>query len=287
MGKTMNRDELLLNKGIQALQAAEPDGAQLAASATRVAHTLGLDGVPERVDHAIESCDDVRHMLPAFRAGALSHARSQLIEAHIRDCSGCRRSFQGASAKAVNWSVPKAARASVWRPRVFGWTFASAVALLISMLFIYKAYWEVPPGVRAAVESIDGAAYRISDAGDRPLSSGDQLKEGEHLRTGGGAHAVLRLTDGSTIELNERTQLGVGARGHNTTISLDDGDVIVKAAKRSSGYLYVRTPDCRVAVTGTVFSVNSGIKGSRVAVLEGSVNVRHAGINTLIRSSNR
>jgi hypothetical protein len=287
MGNTMRRDELLLRNGIQALQASEPDAAQLAASATRVADRLGLDGVREVVDHAIGSCDDVRQLLPAFRAGALANERSLLIQAHIRDCSVCRHYFQGGSAKAVNWSVPKAAHASVWRPRVFGWAFASAVALLISMLFVYRAYWEVPPGVRAAVESIDGAAYRISDTGDRPLSSGDELKEGEHLRTSGGAHAVLRLTDGSTIELNERTQLGVGARGHNTTITLDDGDVIVKAAKRTSGYLYVRTPDCRVAVTGTVFSVNSGIKGSRVAVLQGSVNVLHAGVNTLIHAGDQ
>jgi hypothetical protein len=283
----MRQDESLLNKGIQALKSAEPDAAQLTASATRVAHQLGLDGVSDTVDHAIESCDDVQHMLPAFRAGSLSHARSQLIEAHIRDCGLCRRHFHGASSSAVNWSAPRAAHAFVWRPRMFGWTFASAFALLIVMLFVYKAYWEIPPGVRAEVQSIDGAAYRISDTGDRQLASGDQLKEGDHLRTSGGAHAVLRLADGSTVELNERTQLGVGARGHNTTINLDDGDVIVKAAKRSSGYLYVHTPDCRVAVTGTVFSVNSGIKGSRVAVLEGSVNVFHAGLNTLIHAGDQ
>jgi hypothetical protein len=155
------------------------------------------------------------------------------------------------------------------------------------MLFVYKAYWEVPPGVRAEVQSIDGTAYRVSDAGDRRLAAGDKLAEGEHLRTSGGAHAVLRLADGSTLELNERTVLGVGARGHDTTVSLEDGDLIVQAAKRSSGHLYVRTPDCRVAVTGTVFSINSGIKGSRVAVLQGTVDVLHAGVNTLIHAGDQ
>jgi hypothetical protein len=39
----------------------------------------------------------------------------------------------------------------------------------------------------------------------------------------------------------------------------------------------VRTDDCRVAVTGTVFSVNSGTKGSRVAVIQGAVRVTQAG----------
>jgi hypothetical protein len=283
----MRHDELLLRKGIQALKATEPDGAQLAASAARVADRLGIDGVDGIVDHAIESCDDVRQLFAAFRAGALSDARSQLVKAHIRDCSACRRRFQGGPAKVSDWSAPRAARATVWRPRVFGWTFASAAALLVCLLFVYKAYWEIPPGVRAEVQSIDGAAYRISDTGDRQLAPGDKLAEGEHLRTSGGAHAVLRLTDGSTVELNERTVLAVGARGHNTTIALDGGDVIVQAAKRTSGHLYVRTPDCRVAVTGTVFSVDSGIKGSRVAVLQGSVDVSHAGVDTVVQAGDQ
>jgi hypothetical protein len=119
------------------------------------------------------------------------------------------------------------------------------------------------------------------------LSAGDQLKAGEQFRTSGGAHAVLRLSDGSTVEVNERSVLGVGARGHNMTISLNNGAVIVQAAKRDSGHLYLKTPDCRVAVTGTVFSVNSGIKGSRVAVLQGSVQVMHAGMDTLVHAGDQ
>ena len=137
------------------------------------------------------------------------------------------------------------------------------------------------------MQSIDGSAYGISDAGDRQLSAGDQLKDGEQFRTSGGAHAILRLSDGSTVEVNERSVLGVGARGHNMTISLNNGAVIVQAAKRDSGHLYLKTPDCRVAVTGTVFSVNSGIKGSRVAVLQGSVQVMHAGMDTLVHAGDQ
>jgi hypothetical protein len=277
-------DETLLKAAVVAMQADEPDGEQITASAERVAGRLGIDVVAS----AIESCGDVAQLLPSYRAGDLPSARSLLIEAHLRECGACRSQFRNASRPAiVNWSAPAAARATAWQPRRFGWAMAACFALMACTFFLYKAYWQVPPGVRAEVQSIDGSAWRISNAGDRQLFRGDKLTEGEQLRTSGGAHAVLRLTDGSTVEVNERSVLGVGARGHNMTITLDNGAVIVQAAKRDFGHLYVKTPDCRVAVTGTVFSVNSGIKGSRVAVLQGSVHVVHAGVDSLIQAGDQ
>jgi len=282
----MRQDEALLNTALQALKDDEPDATQVSASARRVADRLGMAGVSNLAIDAIHSCADVQKLLPAFQAGNLSNARSLLIHAHLNECSLCRRRLQSGSA-VLDWSTPRPARAIVWHPRVFGWGLASAAALLVSSLFVYRAYWQVPPGVRAEVQSIDGSAYRISATGDRPLAPGDQLAEGDHLRTSGGAHAVLRLSDGSTVEVNERSALGVGARGHNMTVTLDDGDVIVQAAKRTTGHLYVKTPDCRVAVTGTVFSVDSGIKGSRVAVLQGAVDVSHAGVDSVIHAGDQ
>jgi hypothetical protein len=282
----MKRDESLLNTALQALKDYEPDATQLAASARRVADRLGIDGVTNVAIEAIHSCDDVQQLLPSYRAGNLSPARSLLIKAHLHECSVCQRRFQSGT-KVLDWSAPRPARAFVWHPRAFGWSFAGALALLVSGLFVYRAYWQVPPGVRAEVQSIDGSAYRVSATGDRPLAPGDQLAEGDHLRTSGGAHAVLRLSDGSTVEVNQRSVLAVGAQGNNMTVTLDDGDVIVQAAKRTSGHLYVKTPDCRVAVTGTVFSVDSGIKGSRVAVLEGTVDVSHAGVDSVIHAGDQ
>ena len=284
----MKQDEMLLRTAVQALQADEPEGEQLAASARRVADRLGIDTMNESRVDAIASCDDVQHLFGSYRAGTLSQARSLLIEAHMRDCSACRRRFRnGSSAAVLDWSAPKARRAVAWHPQALGWALASAFALMVTFFFIYKTYWQVPPGVRAEVQSIDGSAYRISETGDRKLSPGETLGEGEILRTSGGSHAVLRLMDGSTVEVNERSVVGVGARGRNMTVALDNGAVIVQAAKRTSGHLYVKTPDCRVAVTGTVFSVDTGLKGSRVAVLQGSVHVLHQGMDTLATAGNQ
>jgi hypothetical protein len=286
-----DHEETLLRNAVQVLQMAEPDTDEISASAQRVAGRLGivekgLQGSPMK--ETIESCEDVQRLLGSYRAGKLSGPRALFVEAHLRDCGACLSRFRsGSGTEAVDWSTPKVRRALGWRPQVFGWALAPSLALLLCAFFVYRAYWQVPAGVRAEMQSIDGAAYRISDTGDRQLQPGDKLSEGDHLRTAGGAHAVLRLADGSTVELNERSVVSVGARGQNMTVSLDNGAVIVQAAKRTSGHLYVKTPDCRVAVTGTVFSVDSGIKGSRVAVLQGTVHVTHGGVDSLLHAGDQ
>ena len=105
----MNRDEMLLRTAVQALQADEPEAEQVAASARRVAGRLGIDIVNESRVDAIASCDDVQHLFGSYRAGTLSSARSLLIEAHLRDCSGCRRQFKGGSG-ARFWTGPLPSR---------------------------------------------------------------------------------------------------------------------------------------------------------------------------------
>src|SRR5262249_6943504 len=70
--------------------------------------------------------------------------------------------------------------------------------------------------------------------------------------------------------------------GTDLTVRLAQGSVIVQAAQRRSGHLYVVTSDCRVAVTGTVFGVSAGTKGSRVSVIEGEVRVAQASGETVL-----
>jgi hypothetical protein len=281
-----HQNDAMLTAAIDALKTNEPNSAMLAASARRVSERLGVDSIDGISVGAINSCDDVQHLLSAYRTKTLSKPQSLMVEAHLRECLVCLHKTRSESA-VLDWAAPKSTRAVAWRPRTFGWALAATLVLSVCALFIYKAYWQVPPGVQAHVQSIDGAAYSISGTGDRQLNPGDELKAGEHLRTTGGSHATVRLADGSTIEVNERTVLAVSARGRDMTLSLDNGAAIVQAAKRTSGHLYVKTPDCRVAVTGTLFSVDAGIKGSRVAVLQGSVHVAHAGVDTLLQAGDQ
>ena len=258
----MKNQEEMLDKAIKSMREAEPETAKSQLLQRRWRAGWG-SYLRKRGSGKLR---DIRPLLIAYHAGTLPENRALLVKAHLRECGVCLRRFHSGSG-AVDWSTPKVmpARnlcgrgrwAGRWRRR---WRWRQRACLS------YKAYWQVPQGVRAEVQSIDGSASLITDSGDRLLAAGAELKEGDELRTSGGSHAVLRLADGSTVEMNERSEVSVGARGRNMTVDLDHGAVIVKAAHRTSGHLYVKTDDCSVAVTGTVFSVNSGIKGSRVAV---------------------
>ncbi len=251
------RDEDLLEAAVHAVRAANLTAEEASASAQRVAERLGAAGFtdPAQRGKGSAGADAVDWAPPVWERAAPAYSRTGR------------------------------ARGPFWRMPVLQW--APVCAVLVCVFLAYKAYWQVPPGVRAQVQSLDGAVYRVSGTGERPLAKGEPLREGEQVRTAGGAHAVLRLADGSSVEMNERSVVAVAAKGRDLTLALGNGDVIVQAATRSAGHLFVRTDDLRVAVTGTIFAVDAGIKGSRVAVIKGAVDVRHEGADTILQAGDQ
>lgn len=284
---TQNKSNHDLESAIRAMRNDEPTAEQLRVSGVKVWQQLdgaatGVSPQPE----VIRGCEDVVCLLPEYAAGRLSTARALVVEAHLRDCVACRRQAAGREAStASRWTVaiPEAQR-SPW-PRFA--LLAAVILLSVSAFFVHNMYLAVPAGARASVHSLDGVAYRVTSEGDRLVKVGDQLSEGDILRTASGAHAFVRLSDGSMVEMNERSDFAVTARGKDMTVALNRGAILVQAAKRGSGHLYIKTPDCRVAVTGTVFSVNSGIKGSRVSVVEGTVDVTHGGDEDVLHAGDQ
>ena len=94
------------------------------------------------------------------------------------------------------------------------------------------------------------------------------------MRTGSDSGAVLELADGSRVELGAALATDARAAARDgVVLDLERGALIVEAAERKRGHLYVRTDDCLVSVVGTIFSVNHGVRGSRVSVLDGEVHV--------------
>ncbi|HXZ81207.1 MAG TPA: FecR domain-containing protein [Terriglobales bacterium] len=244
-------------------------------------------GASMRSTEIIRGCHDIRALLPAFHQGTLSAPRKLLVQDHLRECVSCREHAYGrrdAAETTAGWQIEPVRRHFAWltpSPRS-----ALAMCLLIAAIgiawLIRDVYFSPPAGARAHIESVEGQLYRVAASGERALTPGDEIAEGDFIRTGSGSHAFVRLLDGSRVEMNQRAEFSVTAGHRDTAIHLDQGSIIVQAAKRQTGHLYVKAPDCRVAVTGTVFAVNSGTKGSRVSVIEGEVRVAHDGAEDVL-----
>jgi len=257
----------LLEQAIAEIRNEAIDPAVMEAAGRRVAARL-------EQHTALRGCADFQTLIPEYRAGTLSAARALLIEDHIHECVTCRKALEAASGKVTAMPVRHARRAWSAMPG-FRWAVAAVLVLTAGLVFfaLGDRFRPAANGPEAVVESADGLIYRVSDTGSVPLLRGAQLPAGAAIRTARDSGATLRLRDGSLVEMRERSGFSVTEHGKDMTIGLEHGAIIVQAAKRHSGHLYVATRDCRVAVTGTVFSVNSGLKGSRVTVIEGTVLV--------------
>jgi len=288
-----SKQDARLDQAISELRAELPDAKTLSASAERVWQRLQA-GVGEetttRALQPIRGCADIRALLPAFHQHELAPARALIVEDHLRECVSCRSYAHGRamdSKASGGWRMEPATRGFQWS---FGRLSYAAAALAVLVAVVWTGYlWYIagPPGSRARIDSIAGQAYRIGWSGESALKPGDEVSQGEFIRTAANSHATVRLFDGSKVEMNQRAEFAVSADRRNTTVHLDQGSIIVQAAHRKTGHLYVSAPDCTVAVTGTVFSVNSGTKGSRVSVIEGEVHVKHAGSESILHSGDQ
>jgi len=278
-----NRNHPDLDSAVNAMRNDEPTPEQIRGASARILHRLQADA-PVAQPELIQGCDDIIRLLPAFNSGELSGQRALLVATHLHDCVSCRQRAEG-RATVVQWKAASSVRPTRRWP-----VFAVAAAMVLFALigfYVNNVYFAVPAGARATLQSLEGVAYKVTSQGDRLVAVGQVLQDGDILRTGAGSHAYVKLSDGSLVEVNERSAFAVKARGKDTTIDLDRGAVIVQAAHRASGHLYVKTPDCRVAVTGTIFGVKSGIKGSRVSVVQGTVEVAHNGDDDVLHAGDQ
>lgn len=278
----MNERKELLNRAIDAARSDTPGPAAESAAVDRV--WSRLNAAPDV--HHIRNCDDVCQLKRAYQSNELPEARRLLIADHLKECAACRGFYAGSVRPISAWSAP--ARPSAGFRVSPRWAMAAAVTLAVGIASPWL--WNrlnAPVGDSLAVQSIDGMLVRVAADGEQTLRTGDTLTGGAVIRTASASHAFVRLTDGSVIEMADRAQLSVTRGRQDMTIHLDRGNIIVQAAKRRTGHLYVQAPDCRVAVTGTTFAVNRGVKGSRVSVVEGEVHVAQAGQDKVLHSGDQ
>ncbi|MFZ1157165.1 MAG: FecR domain-containing protein, partial [Candidatus Sulfotelmatobacter sp.] len=236
--------------------------------------------------HMLRSCEDFQTLVPAYLEKKLPGARRLLFEDHVHQCVACRhaveqaRSGDSASRRPAGqpaWGIVLHAQAESRKFPAWQWAMtAAAVAVVVAgALALANGIFPGQHAVRGAVQNVNGSLYAVSDEQVRLIPAGYQIRNGDEIRTAKGSDAVVRLLDGSLVEMGERSDLSVSREWKGTTIHLDGGRIMVQAAKQHNGRLYVATDDCLVSVKGTIFSVNHGIKGSRVAVVEGVVRVAY------------
>jgi ferric-dicitrate binding protein FerR (iron transport regulator) len=279
-----------LDHALTAMRAEQPDNETMNAAGERVWQRVSqvASFASTAQVESIRGCEDVRTLLPQYSSGQLTSARALLVESHLHECVACRREAETGKRERSALAPWKTELPQVGNTG-FRWVAAAAAIVLfaVATYFAQDKFFSGPRGMRARVESLNGVLNRVGYSGDQPLKVGDEVTEGQMVRTGGASHAMLRLRDGSVVEMNERAEFGVSMGRKDTTIQLQRGNIIIQAAKRTTGHLYVAAQDCRVSVTGTVFSVNAGMKGSRVSVIEGEVRVAEAGAEKVLHSGDQ
>lgn len=269
----------------QAIAAERPPAEVEAAAAARVRQALAAaaagDAAETGAPHAdidanatLTSCADYQARMPALVAGTLPEAQRLLVEDHTRECIPCRKHLQAVRAgRAVADVAGPAAPARVGR---YYAAAAAVVGVAVAGVWLSQRVLLPPQDGIVQVRSVDGRMFTAGD--DRgadlvPLGPGDAVDGGDRIRTGAGSRAVLELADGSRVEAAGLTTFRVDARRSGHRVRVDRGSVIVQAARQENGSLIVSTEEMLVAVKGTIFAVTHGVKGSRVSVIEGEVEV--------------
>jgi hypothetical protein len=295
-GKGKDLDQVL-DQAISQIGQSEPDPQFEKAAADRVWQQMSQE--MERLSESseeqrlIRDCSDFQALIPAYLRDGLSDAKALLLEDHVGECLPCRRALKKArSAKRGAAVTDDYLPERRWYSSV-AWRVAAAAAFFIALigLSVKTDLFTIEAGGLIRIESTKGEVMQVTEDGATPLKAGDEIsfQDINGLRTGKESGAMLRLADDTMIEMNERAELAVKERRAlwergrgDSVVDLARGNIIVEASDQGADQLYVDTDDCRVAVTGTVFAVNTGIKGSRVSVIEGEVEVAYLSDETVL-----
>jgi hypothetical protein len=270
-----------IDRAAEDIRAQKIDDATAREITDRVRKRLGIG----QADHRpLTSCSDFQAEIPAYIAGTLPEARALLVGDHTRECVPCRRLLMEArgATTPVSSRGPVRSRSRFTAPLL---RVAAAIVLILGGVGAVHLLGNraADRSLRANVEIIDGSLQLVEGSSTRNLDPDAVIRSHQVLRTAKNSGAVLRLGDDSLVEIDERSELEFRASRRGTTIDLARGNIIVHAADQGEEQLFVTTNDCEVAVKGTIFAVNHGLKGSRVSVIEGAVEVHKGSTRALLR----
>jgi hypothetical protein len=264
-----------LDQSIEQIRSEVVDDVVIRASAKRVFSGLFDSTLRSYQVDRIRGCADFRLLMTPYLSHTLSPARTLLLEDHTRQCVACRQALHEArtGTPAV---VPFERAKSRQRFPALAWALAATLAIGIGVGVVGARNGLLPGqhAVRATVSAVDGSLYHITEFGTRLVAVGDVIRNADQLRTAKGSRAILRLMNGAQVELAERSDVSISRGWKGTTVNVEQGRVIVASPERDQGSLYVASGDFVIPVNDAVLAVDSGMKGSRVAVAKGTARVQ-------------
>lgn len=271
-----------LDAAIEAIKADELSAIEIAESGNRVLAAIkGNAGAAitnnlneSDSDRSWDSIDDYIAAIPAYLVKQLSPQQTLLFEEESRQSIPLRRALNEArAARSGKEEVESTGQPSVKIP--YRWfAIAATVAAVAVALFVVTPDLPSFNQVQLAqIDEIDGELYQIVDGQLENLEPGSWIDGRQRIRSANDSKAIITLDDGSQIEVDERSEISMTRRGSGNRIDVSRGRILVVASPQGSGTLDVFTDEFMVSVTGTIFEVAHGAKGSRVAVIEGSVDV--------------
>jgi ferric-dicitrate binding protein FerR (iron transport regulator) len=149
-----------------------------------------------------------------------------------------------------------------------------------------------PASVAQIIAHPVGGTAKITVSGVQgTLDDGKALGGGSRVVTPANGRATLLFSTGTTVLLHEGADMTVAAEGKDQVLRLEAGSIDLHVAKLGADETFsVDTSDSEVEVRGTKFRVSvvapeagcgSGTR-TRVTVTEGTVVVRHAGVEARV-----
>jgi hypothetical protein len=156
------------------------------------------------------------------------------------------------------------------------------------LLFLLAACFAAPVGAvsQATVAVVQMPGWLTRGEQTMPLAPGMEVRNGDVLKTGEGARAYLKLADGSTVKLGESARMTFYARSLSPARLFRGAlDVATGAFRFTSDLLRrvqgrdvtIRVGTATIGVRGTDVWGRSDEKDDIVCLIEGKVEVSHAG----------
>ncbi len=231
---------------------------------------VSLDALRPRV-----RIDNYASLVKPYLAGELEGSRRLLFEEEMHRSAALRRDVSRERARLeappIDVDPPRRSWVRLAAAAVVG---VLGIALALQLGPRLPAFDQTSI---ARVDAVDGKIFAVTQTGLVALDPNHWIDGGTELRTAADSTAFIELDDGSVVEIDERSQLAFKRHFGGNRVAVDRGRIIVEASEREGGTLNVATEDVVVTVKGTIFGVSHGAKGTRVAVVEGEVEVNHAG----------